>query len=86
MSFNKFLRTPEIIPCDKRLHFIIGVVFSFFFAFFTSNIVAQLIALIIVGFGIEAYQYFTKSGQVEVLDAIAVILGGIFIILTEFLL
>ena len=83
MNIYKILRYPEIIPCDKRLHFILGVTFSFIVSIITGNIYIETISIVLFGFGIELFQYITKSGKVELLDAVATIIGGLFIIVEQ---
>ena len=71
------LRYPEKIPCDKRLHFMIGTVLTAFIAIFTVSIYIMLGLLVFVAYGIEYGQKWTKSGHFDHWDAIAVILGGL---------
>ena len=77
MNLNKILRYPEEIPSDKRLHYIIGTVLTAIVAIFTVNLYIMLCLLVLVAYGIEYGQRWTKSGHFDHLDAIAVILGGL---------
>lgn len=77
IELNKILRYPEKIPCDKRLHFLIGTVLIAFVAIFTVNLYIMLGLLVLVAYGIEYGQKWTKSGHFDHWDAIAVILGGL---------
>ena len=70
----------EKIPADKRLHFMIGTVLTALVTIFTVNLYIILGSLVLVAYGIEYYQRFTKSGQFDHLDAIAVMLGGLPVI------
>jgi hypothetical protein len=74
------LRYPEKIPADKRLHFMIGTVFTAVLYLFTSSLLIHIPLLAIVSWGIEYYQKHTKSGQFDHWDAIAVLLGGLVVI------
>lgn len=67
------------IPCDKRLHALIGVALIVAVTFFTQDYRMVLPALIIFAWGIEFYQKFTHSGTYDNLDAIAVIIGGLIV-------
>jgi hypothetical protein len=78
---NKLMSLPEKIPCDKRMHFIVGAILMSLLLTFNTNIVISFIVTTIVAFGIEIYQRFTKSGKYEILDAIAVIIGSLFVLI-----
>ena len=77
IELNKILRYPEKIPSDKRLHFMIGTILTAFVAIFIVNLYIMLGLLVLVAYGIEYGQKWTKSGYYEHWDAIAVILGGL---------
>ena len=77
MDIKKILRYAEKIPNDKRLHFMIGTVLTAFIAIFIVNLYIMLGLLLLVAYGIEYGQKWTKSGQFDHWDAIAVILGGL---------
>ena len=76
-TLNKILRYPEKIPCDKRLHYMIGTVLTAFVAIFTVNLYIMLSLLVLVAYGIEYGQKWTKSGHFDHWDALAVMLGGL---------
>jgi hypothetical protein len=78
---NKLMRLPEEVPCDKRMHFIVGTVLMSILLTIGSNIVIATVITVIVAFGIEIYQRITKSGKYEILDAIAVIIGSLFVLI-----
>jgi hypothetical protein len=80
-TLNKLMRLPEIIPCDKRIHFIVGTVLMSILLTIGSNIVVATVITVVVAFGIEIYQKKTKSGKYEILDAIAVIIGSLFVLM-----
>jgi len=84
-KLNKIIRYPEKIPCDKRLHMLIGVVLVFILTIFTLNVWVVSIALIVVAWGIEVYQKFTKSGTYDNWDAIAVVVGGLIVYISKLL-
>ena len=71
----------EKIPCDKRLHFMIGTVLTALVTIFTVNLYIILGSLVLVAYGIEYYQKWTKSGTFDHWDAIAVILGGLTVMI-----
>jgi glycopeptide antibiotics resistance protein len=77
-TLNKFMRLPEKIPCDKRMHFIVGTVLMSLLLIIGSNTIVATVITVIVAFGIEIYQKITKSGKYEIFDAIAVIIGSLF--------
>ena len=76
-KLNKLLRYLEKIPNDKRLHYMIGVILMALMLIFTINLYILLGSLLIVAYGIEYVQKWTSSGHFDHWDAIAVILGGL---------
>ena len=82
-ELNKILRLPEKIPCDKRLHMLIGVVLVSILTIFTTNVLVVSITLIVIAWGIEFYQKFTKSGTYDNWDAVAVVAGGLIVYLSH---
>ena len=84
-KLNTILRYPEKIPCDKRLHMLIGVVLVSILTIFTTNILVVSIALISLAWGIEFYQKITKSGTYDNWDAVAVVAGGLIIYISKLL-
>jgi len=84
-KLNKILRLPEKIPCDKRLHMLIGVVLVSILSVFTINVFIVLSTLVFVAWGIEFYQKFTKSGTYDNYDALAVVAGGLIVYLSHML-
>jgi len=81
MLLNKILRYPEKIPNDKRLHALIGVVLASILLSFNINLYSFTVAMFSVAWGIELYQKLTKSGTYDNLDALAVLVGGIFVLI-----
>jgi len=79
-EFFKLLRYPEKLPCDKRMHFILGVWLIAGLSVFTLNLYILGITLVTFAWGIEYFQKFTKSGQFDHMDAIAVVAGGLSVI------
>ena len=77
MKINDVLRYPEKIPCDKRLHFIIGVIAMMIMKLFNTPRYISYPALVFLAYAIEFYQKLTKSGHFEHYDALAVVLGGL---------
>jgi len=84
-KLNKILRYPEKIPCDKRLHMLIGVVLVSILTIFTINVFIVIPSLIALSWGIELFQKFTKSGTYDNWDAIAVVVGGLIVYLSHIL-
>lgn len=76
MDINSFIRLPEKMPCDKRMHFVVGVVFASVLVM--VGIPVAMVGLLSVAFawGIEIYQKVTGSGKFEHGDAIAVVIGA----------
>jgi len=90
MTLNEFLRLPEMIPPDKRLHALIGVVFGSTYLLlelqhFFYEPLAYLAFTIALAWGIEIYQKATNSGNYDNLDALAVVIGSVFVYLPYFL-
>jgi hypothetical protein len=81
MNLNKILRYPEKIPNDKRLHFMVGVILMALIAIFTVSLYIMLGILLLAAYGIEFVQKWTKSGHFDHWDAIAVILGGLTVMI-----
>jgi len=84
-KLNKILRFPEKLRCDLRLHMLIGVVLVSILSVFTTNVFIVISALVLVAWGIEFYQKFTKSGTFDNWDAIAVVAGGLIVYLSHIL-
>ena len=84
-KLNTILRYPENIPCDKRLHMLIGVVLVSILTIFTVNVFIVPSTLVLVAWGIEFYQKFTKSGTYDNYDAIAVVAGELIVYLSHML-
>ena len=82
---NAIMRYPEKIPCDKRIHFMIGTVFTSVLLSF--GVMCFLIILLLIAFAwsIEIYQKLTKSGQYDNYDALAVVAGGLIVLLPKFI-
>jgi len=84
-TLNKIIRYPEKMPCDKRLHMIIGVLYISMLTIFTLNVFIIIPSLITLAWGIEFFQKFTKSGTYDNWDAIAVIAGGLIVYISKLL-
>lgn len=76
------IKVLDNIPKDKLLHFAIGCVAFSFLSFITLTI--AIVGTLLLGIGIEIYQKITGSGKFEMLDAIAVWLGGVVVALPLF--
>jgi len=84
-KLNTILRYPEKIPCDKRLHMLAGVVLVSILSVFTTNVFIVISTLVLVAWGIEFYQKFTKSGTYDNWDALVVVAGGLIVYLSHIL-
>ena len=78
---TKLLRLPEKIPCDKRMHYIVGSVFTAILLCTPLSMFAVVIALIVLAWGIEVSQKVFKWGTYDNYDAIAVVVGGLVVML-----
>jgi len=78
-KINEIIRYPEKIPCDKRMHFMIGVVTIAVLTTLTLNAFIVMPFLVALAWGIEFYQKFTKSGTYDNWDAVAVVAGGLIV-------
>ena len=81
IKLNKLLRLPEMVPCDKRIHALVGTVIAAVLLSIGLAVYVVLIVIVIIAWGIEVYQLVTKSGQYDNWDAVAVVLGGLLVIL-----
>lgn len=79
---NKIIRFPEIIPKDKRLHFLCGAVLASLLSFFTPTLYIIILG-VIISVGLEFYQRITKSGQFEYMDMLATFLGFLVVLLPQ---
>jgi len=82
-TLNKIIRYPEKIPCDKRMHFMVGVVAVAMLTIFTVNVFVIAPVLVTVSWGIELFQKITKSGTYDNYDALAVVAGGLTVYLSH---
>jgi len=84
-KLNKILRYPEKLRCDLRLHMLAGVVLVSILSVFTINVFIVISILVLVAWGIEFYQKFTKSGTYDNWDAVAVVVGGLIVYISHIL-
>jgi len=82
-KLNKIIRYSEKIPCDKRLHMLVGVFYTAILTIFTVNVFIVIPFLVVVAWGIKVYQKFTKSGSYGNWDAI--VAGGLIVYLSHIL-
>jgi len=82
-TLNRIIRYPEKIPCDKRMHFMVGVVAVSILTVFTVNVFVIAPILVTVSWGIELFQKITKSGTYDNYDALAVVAGGLTVYLSH---
>ena len=81
MNITKLLRLPEAIPCDKRMHYLVGSIFTTILLCIPLSMFAVVIALIVLAWGIEVSQRVFKWGTYHNYDAIAVVIGGLVVML-----
>ena len=84
-KLNTILRYPEKLRCDLRLHMLIGVVLVSILTIFTVNVFIVPSTLVLVAWGIEFYQKFTKLGTYDNYDSLAVVAGGLIVYLSHIL-
>ena len=82
-KLNKIIRYPEKIPCDKRMHFMVGVFYTAILTVFTVNVFIVMPFLVALAWGIEFFQKWTKSGTYDNYDALAVMAGGLTVYLSN---
>lgn len=85
MNIVELLRLPEKIPCDKRLHGLVGALFTALLLCTPLSVYIVVIALIVLAWGIEVSQKVFKWGTYDNYDAIAVVIGGLIVMLPYFL-
>ena len=85
MKTFKIIRYPEKIPCDKRMHFMVGVFYTAILTVFTVNVFIVIPFLVALAWGIEFFQKWTKSGTYDNYDALAVVAGGLIVYLSHIL-
>ena len=82
-SLNKFFRLPEVIPCDKRIHIIVGATASVFMLIIHLNLFIIIGLAALLAIGIEVYQKITKSGVYDLYDALATFCGSLLVLLPQ---
>lgn len=75
------LRYPEKIPCDKRLHYIVGSIFTAILLSFTLSMFTVILSLFVFAWAIEFSQDIFKWGTYNNWDAVAVVAGRLIVIL-----
>lgn len=79
-KLNKILRLPERIPCDKRIHFLVGSIIASILVLFMQPAYVLTIGMFL-SIGLEYYQKYTKSGNFNITDMIATISGFLVVLL-----
>jgi len=72
----KLLRLPEVIPCDKRIHYMVGSWFTLILLTITTNYMWLLILSILFAYSIELTQKIFKWGSYDLKDAVATFTGS----------
>ena len=75
------MRYPDRIGCDKYRHALGGVLIASLLLSIGLVYWAVLSAVIALAWGIEVYQLYTKSGHYDNYDALAVVVGGLIVML-----
>ena len=78
---NRLVRWPEKLPCDKRMHWVIGSVFTAILLCMPLSMVTVVAALVGLAWGIEVSQKVLKWGTYDNWDAVAVVIGGLIVML-----
>ena len=78
---NKIMRFPERIPYDKSLHYLVGTVITAALVLLQINLVLIFAISLLIGFGAEVYQKYTKSGQYDLKDAVAYVIGSLVVLI-----
>jgi len=85
MKFSKIMRLPEKLPCDKRIHMIVGATVMAIalatFGFGRIEVLGAIVVTVLMAWVIEVYQLYTKSGTYDNWDAIAVVFGGALVVM-----
>ena len=81
MKIKEILRLPEKIPCDKRMHYLVGSVFASLLLCFSIDVMYISLATIVLAWGIEVSQKVFKWGSYDNFDALAVVVGGLVVVL-----
>ena len=81
MTILEVLRSPEHIPCDKRMHYLVGSVFASLLLCFGIDVMYISLATIVLAWGIEVSQKVFKWGSYDNFDALAVVVGGLVVVL-----
>lgn len=71
------------ISHDKLLHYVVGTIVYALCSMLIG--MYALIVVVVIAVGKEAYDYYTKKGTPEVMDAVATVLGGVVGLVTQFI-
>ena len=77
----KLLRLPEKIQCDKRMHFMVGSVFTSLAMCIIPQLYIIVMLAVALAWGIEFSQRIFAWGDYDNMDAIAVVAGSFVVIL-----
>jgi len=78
---NKIMKILERLPCDNRIHFIIGAILTSFLLVCGVNVFFTFMILTLTAYGIELYRKMTDPEGYELYDALVVLVGGVVVIL-----
>ena len=79
MRLEELIRLPEKIPCDKRIHALVGAALTSALLVSSVPMLHTLVILAAVAWIVEWYQLLTKTGHYDNYDAIAVVIGGLLV-------
>jgi len=77
----KLLRSPEAIPCDKRMHFIVGSTITLAVLLLGFNLIITFILSLSLAYLIELTQKIFKWGEYDLRDAAATFAGSSVVII-----
>lgn len=63
------------IPHDKLLHYVVGTVVYSLCSLFIG--MYAIVIVLVIAIGKEVYDYVSKKGTPEYMDAVATVLGGV---------
>lgn len=75
------MRFLSVIPCDKRIHMIAGVILAVAFELLSLSIYTSMLIIVCIAFCVEIIQKVLKIGTFSIFDALFVVIGGVLVYL-----
>ena len=75
----------SLIGCDKRIHALAGSIIMAILLSIGIEVQLSLLIVTAIAFAVEFYQKATNTGEYDNIDAVAVIVGGIIVLLPVYL-